>query len=391
MLYRIALIQIFIYLVAVPAVRVVFYQVVVDYAWVISFAFIGSFLVAGNMFYFFKNKIPSFPGELINFRFSKVGALFLFVWVAICLIISIQFGLYNRRIGTENAAELFAGIPTLVLMVFRSLEISMPMLMAVMVIKVFDGHPLSRLDICISIALIIAFFSLGAANSRSATGLFLVIILVISQNRIPRRLLNKTIGYFLLFGVIFFLGVTAIRSVDDVGRSFDEYFSAEVVQRLDGLEVVSEIVSIHGYQLLGINPSAALIPLIALVPFLDEAVQLKANALTSVKAVMLERELGSELRDINSFVVLDAYYLGGFIGVVIVGFIIGLLARWVDLYIGRRVGVVLFVGMVSIASNLLIIEREALGMTVSMFRDFIILFFVFRLVFYSGRNIMLRK
>ena len=223
MLYYFSFVQIFIYLFAIPAIRLIFYQVEIDYAWAISFTFMTSFLAAGFLFSFLKRNNIRASNELLRFHFSKVGLFFVFTWVTICIVISLQYELYNRRIGTENAAELFASIPIIILLLFRSLELALPMLIALIVIKIADGMRLVRSEIYITMLLLAAFLSLGAASSRSATGLFLILVLVICQNRIPKYLFRKVILYFLLFGGVFFLGVTVVRSIDNVERNFDEY------------------------------------------------------------------------------------------------------------------------------------------------------------------------
>ena len=179
--------------------------------------------------------------------------------------------------------------------------------------------------------------------------------------------------------------MTTFRLRNESDRDFSQYIETEFVQRLDGLEVVSKVASIHGYQPFGINVSA-FIPLIkSHIPFLQEAAAYKAAGLTTIKAGILSNELGETARDINSFIILDAYYLGGLLGVGCAGFAIGLLAGFVDKRIGLGRGKVVFVGMVSIAMNLLILEREMLGMAISIVRDFVILLFAFTIIFINIR------
>lgn len=380
MLYWFGLVQIIVYLVAIPILRTLYSDVVVDYVWPLVVLFLGAYIIAGFGFSIFFRTIKKYNNP-IDLQISTFGKLFLFFWIGLCIVISVQYGLYNRRIGTENAAELFASLPLVVLFSFRTLEISLPMLVAAFVINIFDGGRHKLVDSCLMAILIATFFLMGAASSRIATGIFLMTILVISQNRISYRSLRRLFGSFVVMGALLFIMVTSFRMISDVGRDFSEYLNEELIRRLDGLEVVSDIVSLYGYQLFGINFSASVDPLTALLPFSDEATQLKMDAMTSVKAYVLANEFGSTQRDINSFIIMDVYYLTGLFGVFFVGLAIGLIARCVDNVIGLNTRPFVFVGIIAIAMNLMILEREMLGIIFFMMRDFIILLVVFSLVF----------
>jgi hypothetical protein len=155
--------------------------------------------------------------------------------------------------------------------------------------------------------------------------------------------------------------------------SANEYLSSEVLQRVDGLEVVSQIIDKYGYQMTGVNVSAALNPITSLIPFLDRAKELKADALTTVKAVILEQELDSKSRDVNSFIILDTYYCGGILGVALVAIIIAYFSRLVDKKIGVTSNWVFQIFLVAIIINFVIMERESVGIVISIARDWLIL------------------
>jgi hypothetical protein len=209
----------------------------------------------------------------------------------------------------------------------------------------------------------------------------MLLVVVILQNRIQRKTLAKLAAYLFVGGLIIISTVTAFRLMNESKRDLSQYIETEFFQRLDGLEVASKLVGIHGYQPFGINTSAAIYPIISQFPFSQKAVELKAEGLTTVKASILSNELGEVTRDVNSFVVLDAYYLGGLLGVGCTGFLVGLLSRLIDRSIALSKSWVMFVGMVAIAINLIILEREILGMATSIVRDFVILTFAYIMVF----------
>jgi hypothetical protein len=223
------------------------------------------------------------------------------------------------------------------------------------------------------IAILFAFFILGAGSSRSATGLFMISILLIVQNKFePKTLLRLLYKAGFFAGIIFF-AVTISRMSLYEDKSANDYLSSEVLQRVDGLEVVSQVIDKYGYRMTGVNVSAALNPITSLIPFLDRAKELKADALTTVKAVILEQELDSKSRDVNSFIILDTYYCGGILGVSLVAIIIAYFCRLVDKKIGVTSNWIFQIFLVAIIINFVIMEREAVGILISVARDWLIL------------------
>jgi len=201
----------------------------------------------------------------------------------------------------------------------------------------------------------------------------MISILLIVQNKFePKTLLRLLYKAGFFAGIIFF-AVTISRMSLYEDKSANDYLSSEVLQRVDGLEVVSQIIDKYGYQMTGINASAALNPITSLIPFLDRAKELKADALTTVKAVILEQELDSKSRDVNSFIILDTYYCGGLLGVTLVAIIIAYFSRLVDKKVGVTSNWIFQIFLVAIVINFVIMEREAVGIVISIARDWLIL------------------
>jgi hypothetical protein len=106
---------------------------------------------------------------------------------------------------------------------------------------------------------------------------------------------------------------------------------------------------------------------------LDRAKELKADALTTVKAVILEQELDSKSRDVNSFIILDTYYCGGILGVTLVAILIAYFSRLADKKIGITSNWIFQIFLIAIIINFVVMEREAVGMVISIVRDWLIL------------------
>lgn len=377
-LFLFSLLQISIYLFLVPIIRYQFFSIELDYPFLVALIFLIFFIMGGVLG---KIKISSdkSKSEIRNFEFSNFGICSLLIWIGGVLFISIKFGLYDRRIGTENAAELFGSLPFFILFLFRCLEISLPMLLSLILIKGLTQRRLDLKNKLVAFLLLIAFFSLGAASSRSAILLLVITVLVIIQNRLPKYEIKRFATKLILFSIVI-MGVIQVSRLEADSRSFSEYFSAEVVQRLDGLELISEVVKIHGLKFLGVNPMAALNPLISHLAFLPESRVLKSLGLTSIKSIVLSKELGSELRDYNSFILLDIYYICGLLGVCFVGLLLGLLCQRIDKNIFVNQRRIMLIGTIAIAMNLIVLEREFFSIIFSIIRDFIILLVISKML-----------
>ena len=373
MLFKVVFLQITIYLFISPLVRVILGKDINEYHFGIALIFVFFFAIAGLIFRGKKQKYLHRIEVLKLDTETSYRWLMIIAWIAVCTLISFTYGLSDRRIGTEVVAELFASIPPFELMIFRVLEVSLAFLMSCVLLNFFDNKNSVMKNSGLFLALVFAFYILGAGSSRSAAGLFMLSILLMIQNKFePKTLFRLLCKAGILAGVVF-LAVTVSRMSANDDANLNEYFSSEVLQRVDGLEVVSQIIDKHGYQMTGINTSAALNPITSLIPFLDRAKELKSDALTTVKSVILEKELDSKFRDVNSFIILDSYYCGGILGVVFVAILIAYFSRLVDKKIGVTSSWVLQIFLVAIAINFVVLEREAVGMIISIVRDWLII------------------
>lgn len=373
MLFKFVLLQVTIYLFVAPLARVFLGKNISEYHFGIAFIFAFFFALTGLIF---KEKHATHTYRIDAFKLDVARSykwLVIIGWIVVCTLISFNYGLFDRRIGTEVVAELFASIPPLELMAFRILEISLALLMSCVLLNFSERKNSFLINSSLFMAILFAFFVLGAGSSRSATGLFLISILLIVQNKFEPKKLIRLLYKAAFFAGIIFLAVTASRMSLNEDASVNDYFSSEVLQRVDGLEVVSQIIDKYGYQMTGVNASAALNPITSLIPFLDKAKELKAEALTTVKSVILEQELDSKSRDVNSFIVLDTYYCGGILGVTLVAILIAYFSRLVDKKIGVTSNWIFQIFLIAIVINFVVMEREAVGMVISIIRDWLIL------------------
>lgn len=389
MLYLIAIIEILIYLFVAPLMRTVADKDIGEYSFGIAIFFLGFFLLGGFLAPR-RNKIKSGREDVFLIPEAvSLKWLLMIAWMLAVVVTSFFYELYNRRIGTESAAELFASIPPFQLVIFRSLEIFIPFL-ASLIISEFFVNKTNGFNVGVVAAILIGvIFLLGVGSSRSWVGLIFLMVLILTQNKLPRRIFGRLIWKSVIVSSFVFFAVTLLRFHSGDDRPLDEYVSAEILQRVDGLEVISQIIDMHGYHAFGINAYAIVNPIVSAIPFFDAAVQLKSEALTTVKSVILDEEFQSGLRDVNSFFFLDVYYWGGLIGVALAAVAIGFFSKLVDLRVGVTTGWVYQIFLVSLAINLVILEREAIGIFISVIRDWIILCVISRIFLCRSANLNL--
>jgi hypothetical protein len=371
MLYKFSFLQIVVYLFVAPVARIFNDMSLIDYNFGIAFIFIGFFCLGGLIK---RNKYlnqSSIDILKIDTEISNKWML-LIAWVLLCIWISFGYGLHNRRIGTDVAADLFASIPPYVLLIFRTLEISLAFLISFIILNLKNNFKSRLKNIFLAFFLVLVIILLGAGSSRTAIIFLLVTIVSIIQNKISIRDLIKIIKIGIFIAAFFFSAVTISR-LNDSDADINDYLISDVLKRADGLEIVSLIIQKHGYQMIGINASAALNPVTSLFPFLERTKELKMEAQTTVKSIILEHELDSKLRDVNSFVILDSYYCGGILGVAIIAMLIGYLSKLVDKKIGLTSNWVFQILLVAITVNLVVLERETIGIIISIIRDWMLL------------------
>jgi len=386
MLYKVCLIQILLYLFIVPLLRLFLNSEIINYEFGISFGFLTSFLIAGRINRAIRKKGKLNGEAIFNFTEKMNFRWLLFVlFVSVSAFISFKYELYNPRIGTEEAAMRASQVPPLYTIIFRSLGIMLPIFLAIVIGEILKQKRIKTLTIITVIILMFAFFITGAASSRIALGLYLLMALIINQNLISSSQLRKISFYFIIFTMFMYFFVTIHRILSGDSRDLFEYVSAEVLQRLDGLEVISKIVELHGYQFTGINPVAILNPIISSIPFLNTALILKADAMTTVKSLVMFLEFDSPLRDVNSFLVLDVYYWGGMVSLIIVAYVVGWAARLVDRGIGMSRGWVHQLFLIALVVNLTVLESESISLILGTFRNWLILLFCCNLFFYKNK------
>jgi hypothetical protein len=367
MLYKICFLQIIFYLFVSPILILIRGNETTNYSFLAALLFAIIFIVAGNPQNTKRNLTPVDNHLLI----SKKGTIFLIIWALLYSFLSLKHGLMNRRIGTHEAAALFAGIPITDLVTFRIFELLMPFVIAHLISKKVK-FKLAFADKILSLCLLLALSLSGLIFSRSQTFFLLACSAVILQNALTRQQLSRLLIFATLIALFAFFSITLYRVTFDTNDNLSVYFSDEILKRLDGLELISQLIETYGYPLFGVKPSAIAAPILSSIPFLSAGIELKANALTTIKANILAFEFGSMQGDTNSFVIADVYYWGGVIGLMFSAAFLGYAAKKVDQRILLSKGIVMNSLLIALACNIVYMEREFISLIIGTARDFAI-------------------
>lgn len=370
MLYYFCLAQIIAYLFFIPVIRLMVGDVSGDYYFFISFSFLALYILGGRISHFFLDR------DIFNNQNIIAKRKWLFIiWGISYILISYHYRMYDRNFGTGEAGIIFSQIPLYLLAVFRSFEIILPLFLSLFLIRLTSFNRLLIEDRFFDGILLLSICFSGALYSRSQLVFLLFSSLVILQNNVEIARYRKLVYWVIFMGTLSVMFVTTTRLIAYTQEIDSSYFSHEFLARLDGLEVISQLIDASGVYWLGMNPASAFSSFIAAIPFLSEATYLKANGLTTIKSVILLQEFGSSKRDINSFIVLDLYYVGGVLLIIFAGFFLGFVARWIDRSIGRgQAPTYIYALQVSIAMNMIIMEREFFSILISIFRDWFLVY-----------------
>lgn len=368
MLNKICIFQIFLYLFISPLARIGQGFDEVSYRFDVAILFLVIFMVAGVV-----SRTKSRPAVTVAtpLLLSLPGSAILTCWSVLYAILSLKHGLINRRIGTHEAAMLFAEIPVADLVVFRVFELLFPFIVAYLLTRMIR-FKLSAPDYILALGVGGALLLSGLAFSRSQAFFLLASSAIILQNSLSRSQFRRLLVLVGVAGVLIFFLVSVYRLNQTPDENLTNYFSDEVLKRLDGLELISRLVEIHGYSAMGIDPSSVAAPLLSSIPFLPAALELKASALTTIKSHILAFEFGLMQGDTNSFVIVDVYYWGGIIFLLLSAAFLGAAVRKVDQGILVSKGIAKNALFIAMAGNLIYMERELISILIGIVRDFAI-------------------
>lgn len=384
---KVVLIQIIIYLFIMP-LSLFNLDVVKNYRFDLSLVFLIFFLAGA----FSVRKNLNTKSILNNKQYIPKVTLTLklmLILLSICYIfVIISNDLLVRRQGSDVIAIIYANLNSIDLLIIRVFEIIFyPILLLTFYNFRRDKTTSSKV---LLLSLVVAFFFTGIIDSRAKLliPILTYYVFFIAPGRIyqPIKPIIFKITALILILLACLIGFSRINDFIDLGK----YLQNDILSRLDGLELISLVHEQSNIPFWGSFDFLIFTNFIASIPFFEEAKALKAVGLTSSKNYLLQVILGRSQMDMNNSLLTDLFYFGGYPLLVLGSGIYGYCSAKLDFFILSET---LFSSrlktsfMMSFFINSLRLEQDYFGILISIFRDFLILYFIFLgIKFVRNRN-----
>jgi hypothetical protein len=237
-----------------------------------------------------------------------------FVGVAVVYdILSLNYGLLNRRQGSEFMADLYASLPISSLAVIRGFEI---LVLPIVILYSFSPAPFYQ-KVVVGLTVLISLPFMGLVDSRGR--LLVMAITVLSFVPIRTFLQESVRNIRVYFVAALVLGGFLYFSADRAAKyySASDYLQTEVIERLDGLNLVTQLREAQTLPYSGTFDPMLLSPLISRIPFLEAARSAKEIGRTSSKQYFLQDVLRNGRYDDSNSIITDPLYFAGIAGVIL--------------------------------------------------------------------------
>lgn len=295
------------------------------------------------------------------------------ILVALYSYVSWSNGLLNRRQGSEVMASLYGNLPLLELVILRVYEIAL----VPIAIIYFFGVASRTQRVFVIFLLLVSLPFMGIEDSRGRILAIAVNILLFVKLKDFRYFFeNITKIVLLIFPAIILFIYASTDRASKYARTAD-YFFYEVVQRFDGLSLVSELRSAGFIKYYGTMDFTMFAPLVSRIPMIEAGSIAKLEGITSTKQYFLKSLLNVNRIDNSNSIILDPLYFGGVMGVIIAFVVLGYFIANLDHYVAQgrlfsnhvRLALVL-----SFVSSFAMIEVDYFGTLTSLVQSFVILF-----------------
>lgn len=302
-----------------------------------------------------------------------------YLWLMMCVgavlyaTVSFRFGLLNRRLGSEYMAALYADMPLPALAILRGYEIAF--LPAFLIFAFAKTAPIQH-RVIVGLAIIASLPFMGIADSRGRLLVIVIFLLCFVRPGLVisnfRRHFRFYLAGLIAIGVFFFYSYQRAANYS----SLNNYLLAEVYQRLDGLNLVTQLHDAHLIDNWGQYDGRMFEPLISKIPFLEAAQQAKLLGRTSTKQYFIQDLLKSFRLDDSNSMITDALYFGGLAGVAIAFVILGWLIARSDAFVAQRKMFTHWTSTIMITafvSSFTLIEQDLVGSIAAFFQTVIVI------------------
>jgi len=247
-------------------------------------------------------------------------------------VMVVSFGLLNRRQGSEYMAELYAELPIYALAIIRSYEI---LLVPFFLLYAFGGDANIVRRRVVMTALLLSLPFTGIADSRSRLLLIALYIICFVNPKTFIEFLYRYVRFYLVAFVVVGAFVFYSYQRSSSYSSFNDYLFFEVYQRLDGLNLVTDMRDAGLIDKIGQFDFAMFAPLLSKIPFLEAARAAKLMGQTSTKQYYLQELLGRSQLDTSNSMIADPLYFAGWLGIIVAFGLIGYAIARSDRFVAR--------------------------------------------------------
>lgn len=247
-------------------------------------------------------------------------------------VMVVSFGLLNRRQGSEYMAELYAELPIYALAIIRSYEI---LLVPFFLLYAFGGDANIVRRRVVMTALLLSLPFTGIADSRSRLLLIALYIICFVNPKTFIEFLYRYVRFYLVAFVVVGAFVFYSYQRSSSYSSFNDYLFFEVYQRLDGLNLVTDMRDAGLIDKIGQFDFAMFSPLLSKIPFLEAARAAKLMGQTSTKQYYLQELLGRSQLDTSNSMIADPLYFAGWLGIIVAFGLIGYAIARSDRFVAR--------------------------------------------------------
>ena len=344
------------------------------------------FLIAGFATYKLTNRasgaIHGAPNSASLISRSAAVPLGIALLSILYVYVSWTNGLWNRRQGSEVMADLYGNLPLVQLAILRVYEI---LFIPIAVIYTFGNNSwMARFFVLSFLMVSLPFMGIQDSRGRLLVVCLCLLSCVKIENFRSLMLKNAKLGLLMLLAIGTFFYVSAQRLSGY--STVNEYMFGEVVTRMDGLNLVSELRDYGYITYLGSFDFAMFYPLVSRIPFIDAGRIAKIEGVTSTKQYFLKSVINSGRIDDSNSIILDPLYLGGLLGLATAFLFLGYLIAGFDRYIAEER---LFSShlrlalMLAFITSFVTIEVDFFGAFTSFIQNFVILFPALTIMLYK--------
>lgn len=304
------------------------------------------------------------PRNIVVAGFAVLAILYAYV--------SWTNGLLNRRQGSEMMAEIYGNLPLIELVILRVYEIAF----IPVAIVFFFGRTSLPIRIVVAAILLASLPFMGVEDSRARILVMAIFLLSFVNLRDFIVFFYKNtkiyLGMFAAVGVFIYVSLQRLSGYARV----EDYLFYEVVRRLDGLNMLSELRDYGYIRYLGTFDTGMFGPLISRIPFLEAGRLAKLEGVTSTKQYFLKTILNTGRIDDSNSMILDPLYFAGVPGMIIAFVGLGYFIARFDLYIAQRKLFSSYLGLttaLAFVTSFAVIEADYFGAITTFIQNFLIL------------------